>query len=105
MEVKSVGTFPLILLKLALVTPPPTPNKVEFGAKWVKLSAFFCQNIARGSGGGGEGRRDEPKAEQNNCPWEQNPTELLLGRASSHSPKFFCPPLKIFSDHSFSLLL
>ena len=66
MEVKSVGTFPLILLKLALATPPPpTPNKVEFGEKWVKLSAFFCQNIARGSG---EGRRDEPKAEQNNCP-------------------------------------
>ena len=53
MEVKSVGTFPLILLKLATPPPPPTPNKVEFGAKWVKLSAFFCQNIARGSGGGG----------------------------------------------------
>ena len=31
---------------------PPTPNKVEFGAKWVKLSAFFCHNIARGRGGG-----------------------------------------------------
>ena len=30
---------------------PPTPNKVEFGAKWVKLSAFFGHNIARGSGG------------------------------------------------------
>ena len=27
---------------------PPTPNKVEFGAKWVKLSAFFDHNIARG---------------------------------------------------------
>ena len=35
---------------------PPTPNKVEFGAKWVKLSAFFFyHNIARGSGGGGGG--------------------------------------------------
>ena len=55
MEVKSVGTFPLILLKLATPSPPPTPNKVEFGAKWVNLSAFFCQNIARGSGGGGGG--------------------------------------------------
>ena len=31
---------------------PPTPNKVEFGAKWVKMSAFFGHNIARGSGGG-----------------------------------------------------
>ena len=29
----------------------PTPNKVEFGAKWVKLSAFFGHNIDRGSGG------------------------------------------------------
>ena len=29
----------------------PTPNKVEFGAKWVKMSAFFGHNIARGSGG------------------------------------------------------
>ena len=43
---------------------PPTPNKVEFGAKWVKLSAFLGHNIARGSGGGGGGQRDEPKAEQ-----------------------------------------
>ena len=49
-EVKSVGTFPVILLKLA--TPPlPPPNKVEFGAKWVKMSAFFGHNIAVGSGG------------------------------------------------------
>ena len=38
---------------------PPTPNKVEFGAKWVKLSAFFCQNIARGSGGGEGGEEDD----------------------------------------------
>ena len=30
---------------------PPTPNEVEFGAKWVKLRAFFGHNIARGSGG------------------------------------------------------
>ena len=50
MEVKSVGTFPVILLKP--VTPPlPPPNKVEFGAKWVKMSAFFGHNIARESGG------------------------------------------------------
>ena len=40
---------------------PSTPNKVEFGAKWVKMSAFFGHNIARGSGGG---RRYKPKAEQ-----------------------------------------
>ena len=30
---------------------PPTPNKVEFRAKWVKMSAFFGHNIAGGSGG------------------------------------------------------
>ena len=34
---------------------PPTPNKVGFGAKWVKMSAFFGHNIARGSRGGGGG--------------------------------------------------
>ena len=30
---------------------PPTPNKVEFGSEWVKMSAFFGQTIAGGSGG------------------------------------------------------
>ena len=61
MEVKSVGTFPVILLKLA--TPPlPPPNKVEFGAKWVRMSAFLATTLL---GGVGE-RRDEPKAEQKN---------------------------------------
>ena len=39
---------------------PPTPNKVEFGAKWVRMSAFFATTLL---GGVGE-RRDEPKAEQ-----------------------------------------
>ena len=29
---------------------PLTPNKVEFGAKWVKMSALFGHIIARGSG-------------------------------------------------------
>ena len=43
---------------------PPTPNKVELGAKWVKISALFGHHIARGSGWGVGGRRDEPKAEQ-----------------------------------------
>ena len=31
----------------------PNPNKVELGAKWVKMSGFFGHNIARESGGGG----------------------------------------------------
>ena len=30
---------------------PLTPNKVEFGAKWVEMSAFFGHNIAGESGG------------------------------------------------------
>ena len=37
---------------------PPTPNKVEFGAKWVKLSAFLVTKLLRKVGG----RWDEPKA-------------------------------------------
>ena len=41
---------------------PPTPNKVEFGAKWVRMSAFLATTLL---GGVGE-RRDEPKAEQKN---------------------------------------
>ena len=43
---------------------PPTPNKVELGAKWVKMSAFFGHNIARGSGGTTERTQSRTK----NCP-------------------------------------
>ena len=63
MEVRSVGTFPVILLKTSDPSPP-TPNKVEFGAKWVRMSAFLATTLL---GGVGE-RRDEPKAEPKNCP-------------------------------------
>ena len=49
MEVKSVWTFPRDITKTSNPSPP-TPNKVELGAKWVKMSAFFGHNIARGSG-------------------------------------------------------
>ena len=63
MEVKSVGTFPVILLKLA--TPPLSPQtKLNLGAKWVRMSAFLATTLL---GEVGE-RRDEPKAEQKNCP-------------------------------------
>ena len=41
---------------------PPTPNKVGFGANWVKMSAFFWPQHCKGKWRGG--RRDEPKAEQ-----------------------------------------
>ena len=61
MEVKSVGTFPVILLKL--VTPPlPTQTKLNLeqnGWKWVLFSA----TTLLGEVGGG--RRYKPKAEQN----------------------------------------
>ena len=30
---------------------PPTPNKVEFGAKWVKLSAFLATTLLGEVGG------------------------------------------------------
>ena len=59
MEVKSVGTFPVILLKLA--TPPLPPqtklNLEQNGWKWV----LFLATTLLGEVGG---RRDEPKAEQ-----------------------------------------
>ena len=32
-------------------TSDPSSNKVEFGAKWVEMSAFFGHNVAGGSGG------------------------------------------------------
>ena len=60
MEVKSVGTFPVILLKL--VTPPLPPqtklNLKQNGWKWVLFSA----TTLLGEVGGG--RRYKPKAEQ-----------------------------------------
>ena len=32
---------------------PPTPNKVEFRAPWVKMSAFLATTLLRGVGDGG----------------------------------------------------
>ena len=59
MEVKNVGTFPVILLKLA---SPPLPPKTKLnlernGWKWV----LFLATTLLGEVGG---RQDEPKAEQ-----------------------------------------
>ena len=39
---------------------PPTPNKAEFCAKWVKMSAFLATTLLGGVGG----LQHEPKAEQ-----------------------------------------
>ena len=44
MEVKSVGTFPVILVKLV-------PNKVEFSAKSVEMSAFLASTLLGRVGG------------------------------------------------------
>ena len=71
---------------------PPTPNKVEFGAKWVKLSAFLGHNIARGSGGGG-GQRDEPKAEQKIVLRSRVLQNYCLEGLFHTVPSSFCPPL------------
>ena len=87
MEVKSVGTFPVMLLKLA--TPPLPPqtklNLEQNGWKWV----LFLATTLLGEVGG---RRNEPKAEQkivlrrrvlrNNC------LEGIFTQS-----QFFCPPL------------
>ena len=60
MDVKSAGTFPVILLKL--VTPPLPPqtklNLEQNGRKWV----LFLATTLLGEVGG---QRNEPKAEQN----------------------------------------
>ena len=45
-----LGPFPVILLKLATLRSPPTPNKVEFCAKWVEMSAFYTKTWLRGVG-------------------------------------------------------
>ena len=39
---------------------PSTPNKVEFGAKWVQLGAFLATTLLGEVGG----RWDEPKGER-----------------------------------------
>ena len=42
---------------------PPTPNKNEFWAKWLEMSAFLDTALLGGGGGVGE-RQHEPKADQ-----------------------------------------
>ena len=59
MEVKIVGTFPVILLKLA--TPPlPPQTKLNFAQNGWKWVLFLVTTLLGGVGR----RRDEPKAEQ-----------------------------------------
>ena len=41
---------------------PPTPNKNEFWAKWLEMSAFLATALLGGGGVGG--RQHEPKADQ-----------------------------------------
>ena len=69
MEVKSVGTFPVILLKL--VTPPLQPqtklNLEQNGWKWV----LFLSTTLLGEVGG---RRYKPRVEQKIVHQDQGPT-------------------------------
>ena len=53
MEVKSVGTFPVILVKLVTprAPPRPIPNEVEFSAKSVEMSAFLASTLLGRVGG------------------------------------------------------
>ena len=61
MDVRSVGTFSVILVKV--VTPPfPPQTKLTF-EQMGGNECFFGHNIAGGSGG----MRDEPKADKKNC--------------------------------------
>ena len=48
MKVTSVGTFPVILVKLATV--PSHSNKVEFSAKWVEMNRFLVTTLLGGVG-------------------------------------------------------
>ena len=96
MEVKSVGTFPLILLKLALAPPPPPPPPSHPKQSWIwskmgENECFFCHNIARGGGGlGNDGMNPKPNKKivlrsrvlRNNC------LEGLF-----HTVPSSCPPL------------
>ena len=65
MEVKSVGTFPVILVKVA--TPPLPPKQSWILSKMDGNECFFGQSIAGGGGGGVGGRQHEPKADKKNC--------------------------------------
>ena len=58
MDIKSVGTFLVILVKLG--PPPPTPNNVKLWAKWVEMSPFGVITLSGGSGGW----MDKSKADQ-----------------------------------------
>ena len=67
---------------------PPTPNKIKFWANWVEMSAVLATTLLGGVGG----RRMNPKPIKTLSCKEQSPTQKLLGRGFSHSPKFFCSP-------------
>ena len=70
----------------------------------MKMTAFFGHNIARGSGGGGGERQDEPKAEQKIViicrVLRNNYLEELF-----HTVKLFCPPLWVTLSSMSSVLI
>ena len=62
MEVKSVGTFPVLLLKLATPSlPPQTKLDLEQnGSKWVLFLATTLLGEVGGGGGGDDGMNPKP---------------------------------------------
>ena len=64
MEVKSVGTFPVLLLKLATPSlPPQTKLDLEQnGSKWVLfLATTLLGEVGGGGGGGDDGMNPKPQ--------------------------------------------
>ena len=87
MEVKSVGTFPVILVNL--VTPPPPP-KTKFNFEEIFLGA----KTLLGGGGSGEvgdeGMNLEPIKKLS---LGAGSSVTITWKGFSHTPEFFCPPL------------
>ena len=57
------------------------------------MSAFLATIFLGGGGGVVAGGDDEwTQSQSKHCHKKQSPTQKLLGRVFSHSPKFFCFP-------------
>ena len=100
MEVKSVGTFPVILVKLVTPPPPPPPRPIP---RWIfcKMSGneyFFGLNITGESTWGDDVLMfkflKELKADHKIAVRSRVLRYYVITwKGFSHSPKFFRPPL------------
>ena len=94
MEVKSVGTFPVILLKL--VTPPlPPQTKLNLEQNGWKSVLFSATTLLGEVGGGGDGINPKPNKKLSSGAGSY---VTIARKGFSHSPKFFCPPLYVQTD-------